>query len=479
MLVLLLSFLNDEDLKNIQDFLERTFHFKADRKNLEILFLKVIPFYSINSHVFLTSMVPPFEGWSPQKPANQDHVHYWETFIVRLANMGYLLPGTIDGLCRAHKSWIVQWPEKGFKNSLPFRNLQYTAQDTMRTFNDIPPIEKDYDRRNDNVMLLAILTNNCQFMIRVADYEAILCLTKGKYSIQEADVNAQRFDLVIEESPLNEATYHAVDSINDVIKRVNNWLTGFRSNALRRRDSLLRGMKVPGIRRPDVEMIDELRVTGKLTRYRAILGNTLLAIAYKLDGRKITLEDALATLARNNQEIQSVVDYYQSRLHYYSSAFDSDTLRRITATLNAVTTELSLTEGMRQSIAADPAISDEPIVTLIEPPGGSLYAAPVWNDYRVGLTSNNLLCIDAKKSYVANVYWEQETIIHLQGDTNQYIVAPLEYIDDSERDDQVQVGDVAVLVGSYMVLAEPVEQEGTDALIMSNYLKVCVSDHFR
>ncbi len=38
---------------------------------------------------------------------------------------------------------------------------------------------------------------------------------------------------------------------------------------------------------------------------------------------------------------------------------------------------------------------------MIEAPDGSYYAAPIWNDYRVSLTTGNLLTIEAKKSYVA------------------------------------------------------------------------------
>lgn len=472
MLVLLLSFLNDDDLRNIQNFLERTFHFKADRKNIELLFLKVIPFYSINSHVFLTSMVPAFEGWQPMKPDNQDQAHYWETFLSRIATMGYILPGRVDDLCRAQKSWIVQWPEQGFKNSLVFRELQYCSPDHMRTFNEIPPIEKDYDRQNDDTMLTAVLTNNAHFNIRVADYEAILLLTKGVYSVQEADVNGRRFDLIIEKSSLNQSVYHAVDGLNDVIKLVNSWLTGIKGQVVRRSHSFMKGMRVPGVRRPNIEMMEEVHVTGKLSRYRALLGNTMLAIAYKLDGRKITLDDALATLSRDNQTVQSVVEYYQERLQYYSSAIAPDILRRITNTLNNVATELSLTDGVRQSISADPSISDEPIVTLIETAAGSPYLGSVWNNYNMSLTAGNMLTVDAKKSYVTGVYWGAEIIITLHNDPNQYVVAPLEYVEEKDQADQVQQGDVALLVGKYMILAEPVEEEGTDALIMSNYLKV-------
>ncbi|ORY07296.1 hypothetical protein BCR34DRAFT_603955 [Clohesyomyces aquaticus] len=471
MLVLLLSFLNDDDLHNIREFLERTFHFRADRPSMELLFLKVIPFYSINAHVFLTSMVPAFEGWSPRKPDNQDHAFYWETFITRLAPLGFILPGTIDQLCRAQKSWIVQWPENGFKDSLVFRNLQYCAPDNLRTFNDIPPIERDHEGRNENALLNAIFTNGLQYLIRVADYEGILCLRKGVYTAQEADINGQRYDLIVEETTLNDAAYQAVDHINDVIRRVNHWLTGFKGQAIRRRGTLFKAMKVPGMARPDIEMLEELRVSGRLKRFRAALGNSDLAIAYKLDKRKITLEDTLAILARNNQEIQSVVGYYQSRLQSYGSAFNAETLRKITNTLNTVTAEMGMAESIRQRIAADPTISDEPIITLIEAPGGLTYST-IWNDYRIGLTAGNMLTIEAKKSYVTGVSWGQEIIINLHNDANQYVVAPLEYIEEKDQDDQIQDGDVAILAGQYMILAEPVEEEGTDGLIMSNYLKI-------
>ena len=211
------------------------------------------------------------------------------------------------------------------------------------------------------------------------------------------------------------------------------------------------------------------------SRYRATLGNDLLAITYKLDGRKITLADALATMSRDKQAIQSIIAYYQGGLQNYANAIGQSTLRQISNALNSVSTELSLSDGMRQTISSDPTISDEPIVTLIEPPGGSIFSAPVWNEYHASVIAGNRLSIDAKKSYVAYVDWGTETIIALHNDPNRYIVAPLEYVDENDRDDQVHEGDVAVLAGQYMILAEPVEEEGTDGLIMSNYLKVTAS----
>lgn len=478
MLVLLLSFLNDDDLNHIRNFLEKTFHFKADRPNLELLFLKVIPFYSINSHVFLTSMVPAFEGWSPKDPIGQDYSHYWDTFMTRILPYDYILPGNIDQLGRKQKSWIVEWPEQGFKSSLVFRNLQYGANDNMRTFNDIPPIEDQVDRRDENTMLTVVLTNDKHFLIRIADYEAITCLTRGIYPIQEADLNGHRYDLTIEESVLNEAAYAAVDHINPVIRQVNQWLTGFkrrsqsivgRANTLKHK---LSSLSVPGIRRPDIAMFEECRVSGKLTRHRAVLGNVVLAIAYKIDGRRITLNDTLGILASDNQKIQVIVDYYQHRLPSYTGSIDPETIRRTTNLLMEVTSKIREAEGMRHYIQDDPAISDEPIVTLIQPPGGSFFAPPVWNKYKVWTIGGHQLQIEAKKSYVSSVRWDNEIEVMLQADMNRYILAPLEYVEEDEREEQIKQGDVAVLAGQYMIVGYPEEEDGSDGLCMTAYMKI-------
>lgn len=478
MLILLLSFLNDEDLGQIRTFLEKTFHFKADRPNLELLFLKVIPFYSINEHVFLTSMVPAFEGWSPRKPENQDYSHYWETFLSRIVPYDYLLPGNLDQLGRKQKSWILEWPQQGFKSSLIFRNLQYGANDNMRTFNDIPPIEEELDRKDINMQLTAVLTNDGQYYVRLHDYEAIICLTKGIYGIQEAEVGGSHCDLIIEEDVLNDDTYKARDHINPVIRKVNQWLASFKSKsaAVGRRGSIRGALgnlsKFPTFNRPEIPMLKEYSVSGKLTRHRALLGNNILAIAYKLDGRKITLNDAIGILAQDNQEAQGIAEFYQARVPAYSNYIDPNSFNWIQSHLTSALIDFQNAEVVRRTLQEDPAISDEPIVTLIQPPGGSYLAPKVWSPYRISLTAGGQLNIDAQKMYVASVTWGDELEVYLQNDTNRYIVAPLEYVEESERDEQIQAQDIALLVGQYMIVAEPQEEEGYNGLYMSNYLKV-------
>ncbi|KAL8890304.1 MAG: hypothetical protein Q9215_002533 [Flavoplaca cf. flavocitrina] len=142
MIVLLLSLLNNEDLAEIKVFLEATYKLKADRRDVELLILKVVPLLSINPQVFLKALVPAIDGF-PLECDNIDmeeaHSHTWNIIIKRILADGYLLPGTVEDLGRKSLSWIIKWPEDGFSSTLIFDNLQYAGR--LRAINDIPPVE--------------------------------------------------------------------------------------------------------------------------------------------------------------------------------------------------------------------------------------------------------------------------------------------------------------------------------------------------
>jgi hypothetical protein len=180
MLVLLLSFLNNNDLAEIQDFLESTYNIKADRKSLELLFLKVLPLLSINSRVFLTSMVPAFEEgrYTLTDCTNEDdYAHYWDVFVSRILNRGYILPGKVVQLGRNPMSWCVNWGENGFKSSDVFCNLQFSG--TLKAGNEIPRIDDLNEKDSESVNLTVILTNDEKYTIRAPDYDRIICLVTG------------------------------------------------------------------------------------------------------------------------------------------------------------------------------------------------------------------------------------------------------------------------------------------------------------
>jgi len=59
-----MSLLKGPDLREIRD-LESNYKFRAARKDIELLILKVIPLLSINSKVFIRSLIPAFHGYKP------------------------------------------------------------------------------------------------------------------------------------------------------------------------------------------------------------------------------------------------------------------------------------------------------------------------------------------------------------------------------------------------------------------------------
>lgn len=161
MVVLLLLLLNDTDLSEMTDFLEATYKLKAKRQDLELLFLRVIPLMSINSKVFLGSLIPAFEGYPLIPNQDQDQKQNWETFIERILAQGYLLPGTVGELGHNRLSWIVKWPDDGFKSTTIFDNLQYNG--ISRTANDIPPIELHPEASHKE--LTVFMTNGKQYTV--------------------------------------------------------------------------------------------------------------------------------------------------------------------------------------------------------------------------------------------------------------------------------------------------------------------------
>jgi len=46
------------------------------------------------------------------------------------------------------------------------------------------------------------------------------------------------------------------------------------------------------------------------------------------------------------------------------------------------------------------------------------------------------------------------------------------FVEEDEREEQVKPGDVAVLAGQYMIVGYPEEEDGSDGLYMTAYMKI-------
>jgi hypothetical protein len=293
----------------------------------------------------------------------------------------------------------------------------------------------------------------------------------GAYSIQEALSNGIRYDLEIREINLNEATRAAVKAINPIIKLANSWL----ATPIRRRSTLGR---IPGIRsskpRLELHMLNECRTSGRLTKHMAMLGQTMLAVAYKLEGRKITLSDAVGIMAQDNREIQGVVNYYEERIRDGGSGLNEESLQYLTRELAIVTQRIQNAEGMRQHIKDDQTSSDEPIAAIILPAGSKSLASTTWYDYRAWTTAGSHLHFDARMATVRNVVWLSDAIVELglQGHSAKYFASPLNGVAEGLKEDQVEIGDIAVLAGRYIILAVPNDDDSSNGLILTNFLKI-------
>ena len=79
----------------------------------------------------------------------------------------------------------------------------------------------------------------------------------------------------------------------------------------------------------DIKILEECHTSGRITKHRAILGQDTLATAYKLDGRKLFIRDAVSIMAHDILYVESVVKYYEEYMHDQVYGLDGDTYRWI------------------------------------------------------------------------------------------------------------------------------------------------------
>ena len=470
MIVLLLSLLNNEDLLEIKDFLEATYKLKADRRNLELLILKVIPLVSINSRVFLEALVPAIDGfpleYSGDTTEEEAHRHIWNIFIKRILSDGYVLPGTIEDLGRRNLSWIVKWPEDGFNSTLVFNNLQYAGR--LRAINEIPPVE--VNPGSDCTELTIVLTDDSRYVINPRDLDSIVYMTPGRYPMQETTGAKRCFDLVIEETPLNGDLYHAIKMTNDIVYRVNQWLASprSRSNVV---SKLVR-------KRPDIQpFLGDFRGPGRLTEVVATLNQTTLAVTYKLEGRRDSRYDTIQNLARDIRQLHAFIVLIEQRAEATDHSFFSAEKRELKQSLERVKAQINMAEQSRGMIGLEQELSNEPIVKTIYPEGGSLSDGETWNSYNARCQEHNgTLIVEAKGSTIRDVKWLTGEVIELtlEREPSKVFATPLQPVPEGFRADEARQGDVAVIMGHYVAIAEHCEDPrgATSAFTMTNYLRI-------
>lgn len=467
MLVLLISLLNNEDLAEIKDFLEATYKIKADRRDIELLILKVIPLLSINPRVFLNALVPAIDGFPLDSAVTKDddHSRVWDIFVRRILDDDYLLPGTMDDLGRRPLSWVVRWPEDGFKSTEVFNSLQYAGR--LRAINDIPPVQVHPGSNSSE--LTVVFTDDSKYVISPKDLENIIFMTPGVYPVRETSGGRRCFDLLIQETALNDEFYQAIKMTNEIVQRLNLWQTNPKRvnmvNRLYRRRS---GYQ---------PFLNDVKGTGRVIEVFATLNQTTLAVTYKQEGRKVSKFDVLENMAREARTLLAFISHIEQRGDLSDYGPFSVEKKELKAALEQVKAKINLAEQNRTGINMNEELSNEPIVKCLYPEGVDTNDLGIWNSYRAWCQKyNGLLQVEANCSAVQLVRWLTSEVIELTLNRSpaKLFVTPLKPVPEGFRHEEVKTGDVAVLLGRYVAIGQyDTRQQGPDeAVRLLNYFRI-------
>lgn len=277
----------------------------------------------------------------------------------------------------------------------------------------------------------------------------------------------RHYDLDIEEQVLNSHTLEATEIVNQGIAQSNSWTACQTSGRKDWRKVIRRKVST------EIRLLDEAQGPGRLIRYAARLNQGILAVSYKFKGRKVRKSEAVRILAQSSRYVEGIAASLEHRFQETERDLQPENRSAFRQALNRVRTLLQ--QGLiEQKILSEAVeLSDEPVERVIYPGGVGPADPGFWSDYIVWV-NNRTLQIDAKASRVAKVVWLSEQIIEvlLEQQASKYFVEPLEAIPEAFRPDEVQKGDMAILAGSYMIIATRPESREQHGFVMTNYLKI-------
>jgi hypothetical protein len=265
------------------------------------------------------------------------------------------------------------------------------------------------------------------------------------------------------EQHLNRDIYEAIRKINSIVKVLNHLSTqrkGFN--------------RVFGRRSNEIALLQECSGSGRLTKGIATLDRTTLAVTYKIEGRKTARKDAVRTMTQDIRELNLLLVQIERR----SNDIGVEGRRHAVNYLEEIRNHIALSEQSKQAINQSDDVNDEPITKVFYPGGMDPESVTVWGDFRAWYKeSDQRLHIEGSRSTIASVKWNSnsDAQITLDGRTTKYFVSPLQPVDESTRDDEIRAGDVAVLAGKYMIIAETIDTNAIGEVgefIMMNYMRV-------
>jgi len=457
-----------DDLQELSEFLEVTYRIRAERHHLELLILKVLPLMAINSRIFLNGLITAFEGpLVNPSPHLVDQPEIWRLFLLRLLRHDYVLPGTIEQLGSDTFSWVSKWPEDGHRDSSVFSHLQYAGR--ARTFNEIPPI--DFHTEHTSTEVTAIFTNGCRYIVSVEDLENIIRMVPRRFALTEAIPEGRSFDLFITEVHVNEPLYRAIWEVNSILNLVKGILPAKPKSKIMG----ILGDVLNGGNKNNAEGVSlpEVKGSGRLTYHVATLNGQMLAVSYKVEGRKITRRELVRHLASDLSKMMATMDAIETTVqqHFEEKNMNDrtrQTVHKLRGALGSVWRLYRLAEENKQKMEKySTQLGDEPISKVLYPIGSDETPLGVWNDYRAWFVGgDNVLYVESQRRVVKNVTWKEESVMEVtfheqegRAETpleqqTKYFLTPLGKLQEDEREEELKPDDRVILAGQYVIVVE-------------------------
>lgn len=502
--VLLLSLLNDSDLKQLENMLEDQYQLKADRKSMELTIMKVLTLSSVGAPLFLSSLLSSFDGGrcDTQKfKEKSQRVIAWDSFVSAITREGWILPGSLikkrlrddkTSKTKEQSSWKVKWDE--YTDTEIFDHLQYNGE--KKEVNDIPPLKlqcKDFEIEE----VLADFRDGKKYVVAFKDLEGITLASPGTYQLsdpesgEKKDLRVDTEDQFFELKDLWNSIRKLCVSVSEHAPRgemQRSWKVG---NALTRvKRSVLDGKARPARAPPTCSRIAGRRAKNTTTIETSASGQCQeIAVCWFLEGGKITKAEMLEgvledwnTLDKTVKELKSFsvstrrkVAQGKDRVKGSQAATEeTKLLDMLDRELERINQELLKMNEKRRQLSQEPDKDDEPIARVHFPNPVHYKQDMPWLCFRMNLDREG-----AGLEVWADLYkvcepprWRasmgEVSIQHLNKRRTLGVV-PLDPVPESQRKREITKHDKVLLLGGLVVVINRKER-------VVNYLKLTSLD---
>lgn len=330
----------------------------------------------------------------------------------------------------------------------------------------------------------SVLTDDNRYLIAVGDHQKITGMVFGEYSVTsvtEAAGQKRTRDLSTSEIFVNDYLNKAIQRTNHVLGIVNSYFATVKP----RQGNLVKGDAfVQRLSRKFEELnllimstktkkYPDITSCGRLTTHEAKLNGRLLAVAYKVEGKKIARRDLIRNMATDLRKVRTTFHHIDIEIQRYSGKKTNEATKQTIVPLQkelpAIHQCLGYAEQNKQALEQQDKldVGDESIVQTIFP--GSLIAKEVvhWSQYNIRLSSgDHELRVEVNRCEVRKFSWVSDEIVDvwlgtpgLGGDQGvQFFVSPLKRIKPEQRQWEIRANDRVLMVGQYTVVVQN-EQE--------------------